>query len=175
MPFKGPIKLPTRGEVLCLYFSFREVPELVKSTQAFVADLVTQQVVRYWQMAPIQTMGLSWVKKKILKLVKEYEARRKSKNKEKCSIEAFKVKEFQNSLKLLFDIASPQAEDNITKDRLLVKKNDKGERVMKNRDDDLKFLEDQRGPRKGSMQGLYKVYVQKAAEKENRKKKEVIS
>ena len=53
-----------------LYFAFREVPELAKKNQALVANLVYQQVVWYWQIAPIQTVSIPTVNKKILKLIK---------------------------------------------------------------------------------------------------------
>ena len=53
------------------------------------------------------------------------------------------------SLDLLFDIASPEAEKILQVNRLL---------GSKETEEDLMFLEDQRGPRVGSMSGRDKVY-----------------
>ena len=132
-----------------LYFAYREVKEYANKPQMFVADLVCQQVIRYWKMAPIRTVSLPTVTKRILKLIKEHDNRSKSKNKDKCSMEALKHEEYKNKLVILFDIASPDAEKVIAQDRFLVKKDKNGELVRKDREDDLRFLEDQRGPRVG--------------------------
>jgi succinyl-CoA synthetase alpha subunit len=57
------------------------------------------------------------------------------------------------------------AEKEIENDRFLAKKNTKGELIKKDREDDLKFLEDQRKPRIGWMAGQDKVYAKRMENK----------
>ena len=171
LPFSGKARLPTREQILLLYFAYREVRDYKLASKAIVAEMVAKQTVKYWQMAPIPTVSLPTVIKRVLKLVDEHDARRRSRKSHettKTDTEEVKREGFKESLKKLFDIASSDAEKQIEKNRFLVKKNNKGEMVKKDKEEDLSFLEDQRGPRVGWMAGQDKVYFERTKEKEVR-------
>ena len=56
LPFTGKAKLPTREQILLLYFAFREVKEFKLKSKSDIAEMVSTEVVKYWEMAPIKTM-----------------------------------------------------------------------------------------------------------------------
>ena len=65
----------------------------------------------------------------------------------------------------LFDISSPEAEKEMMKNRLL---------GIKGKEEDLKFLEDQRGPRAGSI-GVRDQVFDKAVQKKKEREKKIDS
>ena len=172
LPFSGKARLPNREQTLLLYFAYRDIKELKLSSKTDIAEMVAKQIVKYWHIAPIQTVSLPTIRTRILRLVDEHAVRRKHVS-TKTATEEKKREEFMVSLRKLFDIANPNAEKEIQKDRFLVKKNSKGEIITKDREDDLNFLEDQRGPRIGWMAGRDKIYKQRTQDKEDRDLKEI--
>ena len=53
LPFIGKARLPTREQILLLYFAFREIKEHKLKFKQEVAEMGALQVVKYWDMAPI--------------------------------------------------------------------------------------------------------------------------
>ena len=172
LPFIGKARLPTREQILLLYFAFREIKEHKLKSKQEVAEMVALQVVKYWDMAPIKTVKNPTIETRIVRLVDEHDARRKNQSR-KTATEVKMRDDFKESLKRLFDIASVDAEKEIEKNRFLVKKNKNGEVITKDREEDLSFLEDQRGPRIGWMAGRDEVYWQRTSDKGERKKTEL--
>ena len=108
LPFSGRARLPTREQTLLLYFAYREIKDLRLKTKPEIAELVANQIVKYWDMAPIQTVSNRTIQTRILKVVDEHDARRRSQS-IKTATEENKREEFKESLKKLFDIASVDA------------------------------------------------------------------
>ena len=127
LPFSGKARLPTREQTLLLYFAFREVKELKLTSKTEIAEMAANEVVKYWDMAPIQTVSRSspTIRTRILKLVDEHDGLKKNKSRTTATEEK-KREEFKASLKDLFDIASPDAEKMIEQNRFLVKKDSLG-------------------------------------------------
>ena len=72
-PFKGPLQLPSKEQVLKLYLFYREQASNNKHIQAnTIAQKVSMQVTKYWKMAGFQTMVMPRVEKNILKQVDMY-------------------------------------------------------------------------------------------------------
>lgn len=141
LPFAGPQKLPTNGQVLKLYFAVRNSEKFSSTSRASVAELVSNLTLKYWTMANIPTVIFRTVVARINKLVDVY--KKVAKNKTKVNPSQVKEREdFSNNFEKLFDIASPAAEKELVKNRLLGKDE---------KEEDLKFLEDQRGDRVGSI------------------------
>ena len=103
--------------------------------------MVSRLVVNYWVMANIPTVELRTITSRVVKLVEKYNTLVKLKAKQNPA-EVKKREDFVSNLANLFDIASSEAEKEMLKNRLL---------GNKDKEEDLKFLEDQRGPRVGSM------------------------
>ena len=165
LPFNGPQRLPTSEQVLKLYFVFRGLDKYARSSVQDVSELVSKLIIKYWAMANITTVDIRSVKIKVGKLVGQYEKLVKSKAKQNAA----QVKEgnFVTKISKLFDIASAEAEKEMVKNRLL---------GIKDKEEDLKFLEDQRGPRAGSIgvrdQNFDKAVERKKGERGDRKTKE---
>ena len=141
LPFSGPQRLPTNGQVLKLYFVLRNSDKYALRSISELSELVSKLTIQYWNMANITTVELRTMKVKVTKLLGVYE--RLVKNKTMVNPAQVKMREdFVENMEKLFDIASPKAEQEMVKNRLLGN-NDKEE--------DLKFLEDQRGERAGSI------------------------
>lgn len=172
LPFSGKARLPTKEQILLLYFAFREIKEHKLKSKPDIAEMVGHQIVKYWEMAPIKTVGFPTIKKRILMVVNEHDARRRNQS-INTTTEVKKREDFLECLKKLFDIASVDAEKAIENNRFLVKKDKNGGVNTMDREDDLNFLEDQRGARVGWMTGRDEVYWQRTNKKEVRKKTEL--
>ena len=82
--------------------------------------------------------GILYFRHKVLQLDKDW--KNMNKNKSKTSEAAKQSREkYKKSLDMLFDIAAPRAEEVLDTDRL---------RTDEAKEEDLQFLEDQRGPHK---------------------------
>ena len=150
LPFQLPRKLPTRGEVTKLYWYLRQMEKYRYNTkQSKLADIVVSEVMKYWKMSNIETVYEHRVKKKVLSVVKEYEDRRKNFSQSARKEEQEKRNLYVASLENIFDITSPKAVEILQKNRLL---------GNKEKEEDLCFLEDQRGQRVGYMSDRDKVY-----------------
>ena len=171
LPYLGKARLPTKEQTLLLYFAFREVKELKLKSKDDIAEMTACEVIKYWSMAPIQTISMRSIKARILRLLDEHDALLRNKSRS-SSTENKKREAFKESIKKLFDIASPNAEKVIANDRLLAKKDSMGNLVVKDRDDDLQFLEDQRGPRIGWMSDKDKSCEKRVGDRVARKEKE---
>ena len=176
LPFKGKARLPTKEETLLLYFAIREVDKFKNSPEQTVIDMVAEQIVKYWKMAPVQTVAMTTIRSRIVCLLRKYRTRlkcRKSHEQTKTGKEEKNRKEYTESLAKLFDIAALDAEKQIEKNRFLVKKTPEGKVDMSDREDDLHFLLDQRGPRIGWMSGMDEVYWERSKGSETRKRKQL--
>ena len=149
LPFRLPRKLPTRGEVTKLYWYLRRMEKYRYTKQSKLADIVVSEVMKYWKMSNIETVYEHRVKKKVLSVVKEYEDRRKTFSQSGRKGEQEKRNLYVASLENIFDITSPKAVEILQKNRLL---------GNKEKEEDLCFLEDQRGQRVGYMSDRDKVY-----------------
>ena len=147
-PFVGKRKLPTRMEVLKLWY-FLRVEEGKQNgwVKAGTLNTIVAKVVeKYWHHA-----GSCWKTKAPLssevdKLLTEYQKLFKSKGRTdavKYSKELKSREEFLNSCNKLFDVAHPQLEEILNQNRILGN--------LGVRDQDLRFLQDQRGPGHGFM------------------------
>ena len=149
LPFKGKIKLPTELEVLKLVLFLRDeagrtnnwvrVEDIYKS--------VASVVQKYWDMAGFITK--TRVDREVEKIHKEYQKLKKDQNRQTPSC----VKARENFLMVrndkderrekLFDIAHKDLEQKLQQDRI------RGNLGVT--DDDLNFLQDQRGERRSFM------------------------
>ena len=153
LPWLGPLQLPTVEQVLKLFFYFREVAGLKNSSvsRGEVVNKVADQVVRYWSMAGFMTMKMFNVVIKIKKEVEKYEQLQKNRSKT-TEKEVMKREGYLEEIKKLFDIATPNLEDILTKSRLL-STDDEDTRYRQDtgytrKTEDLSFLLDQRSERK---------------------------
>ena len=105
LPFRGKARLPTREQTLLLYFAFREVKEFKLKGKAEIAEMTASEVVKYWSMAPIQTVSMRTIQSRILKLLDEHDALLRNKSRS-SSTEENKRETFKESIQKLFDIAS---------------------------------------------------------------------
>ena len=144
-----------------LFYFCTTIDRMKTWTKGKVADLVEKEILKYWTRANIAVQNGFWIKKKIMMIVKRYEILTKN-LKRNSETEARKRAQFLTDLKSLFDVASPDAEDKLKRDRLL------GDEEA---EDDLKFLEDQRGKRKMVMGGLDNKYGKKLDDKGDRSDK----
>ena len=160
LPFNGPQRLPTSEQVLKLYFVFRGLDKYARSSVQDVSELVSKLILKYWAMANIITVDIRYVKMKVAKLVGQYDKLVKSKAKQNPA-QVKERQDFVKNMSKLFDIASPEAEKVMVKNRLL---------GIKDKEEDLKFLEDQRGPRVGSI-GVRDQNFDKAVERKDVREK----
>ena len=159
-PFAGKPKLPTKMEVIKLWYFLRvEVGKKNQWVKSGVINSVVAQVVeKYWAHA-----GNCWRTKRDLykevdKLVQQYQKLLKSRGRtdpKKYPKEVEARDQFLKSLDSLFDVAHPDLENILSQNRLLGN--------LGVREQDLKFLQDQRGPRLGFMGGEDVQYGQKVA------------
>ena len=113
-----------------------------------IAAKVLEEIKKFWAHSNIPIQHDWWVKKSILALNSKYLGILKHLKRETPS-EVSKRSNFQSGLQKLFDIASPDAERELQKDRLLGKT-----KAL----EDLKFLESQRTDRVAKMAGHDKKY-----------------
>ena len=141
LPFSGPQRIPTSEQVLTFYFVFCGMDKDACSSVLDVSELVSKLILKNWVMANITTFEIRSVKLKLAKLVGMYDKLVKSKNSQ-TPAEVTKRQDFVTNIAKLFDIASPEAEKEMMKNRLL---------GIRDKEEDLRFLEDQRGLRAGSI------------------------
>ena len=120
LPFPGRPKLPTKGQALKLMMFLKKSDKCKTLSTADIANLVLEEVYRYWRMANIPVMVHFRAKKKVIKDFEDYQklVKNKSRNTE---IENKKRVEFVGDLEKLLDIAALEAEEKIRKDRVLEK------------------------------------------------------
>ena len=151
LPWLGPLQLPTIEQVLKLYFYFREVAGRKNSTVPRAeVNKVAKHAVRYWSMAGFETMKMYNVVIRIKKEVEKYEVLQKNRSKTNEK-ELMKRQEYVEAIKKLFDIATPDLEDILTKSRLLDTDDEctryRQEAGYTRKTEDLTFLLDQRADR----------------------------
>ena len=139
LPFTGKPKLPSKEQTLKLMMFYKKSSRFKSTSTGDIANLVLDQLYRYWKIANIPVMVHFRAKKKVVDLFNDYQSLLKLKNRD-TDKEKAKRAEFQTDLTKLFDLAAVDAEDKIRKDRLL--QNDA-------KCEDILFLEDQRRPRVG--------------------------
>ena len=171
-PFVGKPKLPTRMEVLKLWYYLRvEVGKKNGWVGASVLNTVVGGVVeKYWLHAGSCWKTKSTLHREVDKLVKEYQILLKSKGCNDPVKNAKKIEardQFLNGLYSLFDVAHPDLENILSQNRLLGN--------LGVREQDLKFLQDQRGPRLGFMAEEDVQYGQKVAAQVKRSASALVS
>ena len=174
LPFKGPLQLPTVEQVVKLFFFMKEQVGLRNSkvSQDDIAKGVSKYIGKYWTMAGFMTMSETSIRKKILKEVENYQKINKNKNRV-SQTESAKRQDYLESVKKLFDIAAPNLEEKLVKDRLLDKDDEntlyRAKDGYTRKTEDIAFLEDQRGERKMVMGERDETY-EKRKENSNSKK-----
>ena len=150
MSLKDKYNLPTNESVLLLFHFFRNLdkPGTVSTKNADIAAKVLVELKKFWERNNIPIQHDWWIKKSILGLNSKYLDILKHIKRE-TSTEIKKRSNFQSSLQKLFDIASPVAEQELQKDRVLGKKKAQ---------EDSMFLESQRTDRVAKMVGQDKKY-----------------
>ena len=159
-PFAGKPKLPTKMEVIKLWYFLRvEVGKKNQWVKSGVINSVVAQVVeKYWAHAGNCWRTKNNLYKEVDKLVQQYQKLLKSRGRtdpKKYPKEVEARDQFLKSLDSLFDVAHPDLENILSQNRLLGN--------LGVREQDLKFLQDQRGPRLGFMGGEDVQYGQKVA------------
>ena len=152
--------LPTKECVLLLFHFFRNCDK--SSSNAQIADKVLVEIKKFWVHGNIPTQHVWWARRSIVTLNSKYLGILKH-MKHDTPTEVKKREAFQSSLFKLFDIASPEAERELKKDRLLGKKK---------AEEDLLFLESQRTDRVAKMGAHDKKYDHKKYKNLKRKGKE---
>ena len=146
-----------------LYFYFREVAGRKNGTvpRAEVVNKVGKYAVRYWSMAGFVTCEMCNVVGRIKKEVEKYEVLQKNRSKT-TEKEFLKRQEYVEAIKKLFDIATPDLEDILSKSRLLSTDDEctryRQEAGYTRKTEDLTFLLDQRADRKMVMENRDKRY-----------------
>ena len=130
-------QLPTNSQALKHLF-YKKKADMKGQPLSAVAQQVVLQIINIWDMAKIPSMTVQNAKKKLEKLFNKWIWLQKSEKKQGDK-DIQNRKEFSDNLGILFDIACPAWENKITTDR--IKSNEE-------REEDLRFLLDQRGPRK---------------------------
>ena len=136
---KNKSDLPTKNNILVLFHFFRNIDRT--SNKSLIADKVIAEVDKYWQRSNIPTQSKIWIKKVIIGLNSHYENLLKNIKRE-TETEIFKRDTFVTEMGALFDIASPEAEKQLRKDKVL---------GVKKAQEDLMFLESQRTDRVAKM------------------------
>ena len=130
-------QLPTNSQAL-KHLLYKKKTDMKGQPLSAVAQQVVLQIINIWDMAKIPSMTVQNAKKKLEKLFNKWIWLQKSEKKQGDK-DIQNRKEFSDNLGILFDIACPAWENKITTDR--IKSNEE-------REEDLRFLLDQRGPRK---------------------------
>ncbi|ESN92918.1 hypothetical protein HELRODRAFT_165054 [Helobdella robusta] len=142
--------LPTTGDVLRMFFYYHQVE---KKTVPESAKLSSDKVMDMWNKARIPTTYHTHVVEKVKSVVDDYKLIKKNKNRQSEAQRA-REKEFEEKEHMLFDIAHQHAMQLI--------------RIQ----EDIEFLEDQRGSRRMQMSGIDKDLTKKEERTEQRKCKE---
>ena len=143
-------RLPSIGEVLQVFLFHHKIQ---KEVLLVAAASTAEKVMEVWRRANIPTSDVSWVKKKILKLYKEYGTLAKSKSR-KTEMEEMKRCIFRDSLEDMFDIAHSKAME------------------AKIPEEDKAFLEAQREDRQScSMAGVDEKLKQATEEKRRKRQR----
>ncbi|ESO02818.1 hypothetical protein HELRODRAFT_174241 [Helobdella robusta] len=142
--------LPTTGDVLRMFFCYHQVE---KKTVPESAKLSSDKVMDMWNKARIPTTYHTHVVEKVKSVVDDYKLIKKNKNRQSEAQRA-REKEFEEKEHMLFDIAHQHAMQLI--------------RIQ----EDIEFLEDQRGSRRMQMSGIDKDLTKKEERTEQRKCKE---
>ncbi|ESN98184.1 hypothetical protein HELRODRAFT_84940 [Helobdella robusta] len=142
--------LPTTGDVLRMFFYHHQVE---KKTVPESAKLSSDKVMDMWNKAKIPTTYHTHVVEKVKSVVDDYKLIKKNKNRQSDEQRA-REKEFEEKEHMLFDIAHQHAMQLI--------------RIQ----EDIEFLEDQRGSRRMQKSGIDKDLTKKEKRTEQRKCKE---
>ena len=120
LPYSRALKLPIIDQVLKLYFFLRDQTGSKNGhvSQKELSNKVASHVIKYWDMAGYKTMWMATVESHIMKELARYNTINKSR-KRTTDGEVKKRAEYAESIKKLFDIASPNLVETITKSRLL--------------------------------------------------------
>ena len=169
LPFKGKINLPTREQVIKLYLYLRKLPGHYNMSKENLAQIVTEHICVYWEMANFSTIQEKHIKKKVLKELVMWKTLHK--NKRNTEIEQTKKTKYLQDVKLIFDVASKDLEDKLNKDRLLLDKTKPTEKQKERLVEDLAFLKDQYGPRLSSMGPIDSKYKAKTDNRVERMQK----
>lgn len=153
LPFAKSNQLPTKEQVLKLYYYLRE--QVGKNnkhiSQLDLSKKVAGFVTIYWQRAGFKTVTFFRIVNHIQKLIESYQKIVKNLSKTTPK-EVEKRESYEEEIKKLFDIAAPDLEEALSKDRILGK--DDACTVYREKEgytrktEDLHFLNDQRGDRK---------------------------
>ena len=152
--------LPTKRNILVLFHFFRNIDRM--SNKSDIAEKVLAEINKYWPRCNIPTVKKEWIKKGILSLNTSYEKLLKHIKRENQT-EISKRERFVTSLTKLFDIASPVAEKQLRKDKVL---------GMKKAQEDLLFLESQRTNRTAKMINHDTVYDKQVVKSKSKKVKQ---
>ena len=68
-PFQGKRQLPTKGQVLCIYFYFRGQNKFHRVSQSQIMDMVLEQVAKCWRLANIKAKTITNMKSNLIKLL----------------------------------------------------------------------------------------------------------
>ena len=176
-PWVGPLQLPTREQVLKLYLFYKEHVGLRNSfvSQSDISNKVASHVTKYWYMAGFQTVKMSNVVSHVKKEVMKFQDinKHRSRNSEK---EIVKRNEYTTQLGKLFDIATPDLENILSKSRILAADDECTRYRLKKgytrKTEDISFLEDQRGERKMVMTDRDTSYEERAESNRIRRQKD---
>ena len=107
LPFRDKAKLPTKEKVLKLMMFYKK--KLKYKTSGEVAEMVLEEIYRYWRMANILVITHWLAKKQVLKLFEVYQKLVNLKTR-LTNTEKLKRESFMKDLEKLFDIAKPESE-----------------------------------------------------------------
>ena len=176
-PFSGAHKLPTIEQVLKLYFFLREQAGAKNShvSQKEISCKVASHVVMYWNMAGYKTKVMPRVENSISKELAIYNTILKSRKRTTAG-EIKKRTEYFEKIKKLFDIATPNLVEILTKSRLLGVDDEcpryRVEEGYTRKTEDVSFLLDQRGDRKMVMGEYDGSFVERLEKNKLRKENE---
>lgn len=152
-------KLPTNRQVF-QYFLYLKQDTPRENNESLAYDMV-DAVLPFWNMARIKTVTRQ---NAMLNFMKMHEKHRKlCRNRGRESDPEGKRASFCKELNRLFDIAAPDAIDEIRKNRLLT--NEKKE-------EDVNFYTDQKGDRRAHMSGHDKIFESKSQQQSQRRERE---
>ena len=141
----GGTKLPTLRQIFQYVLYLQELSPASYPVKECIAHAV-DQVLPFWLMAGIKTIGTQYAEEKLSKSWNEWIKLKKNR---KCPSDAGgKRKFFPEKLDKLWDITSPDAVEVIEKSRFLTEEKKK---------EDIAFYEDQKHDRVSSMIGKDKV------------------
>ena len=104
--------------MLLFYFFLRD--EFKKGIKTELLNRVRVEVEKMWGMAGYKTMSRQGLDKKLLRLLDSYQAIKKDSQKtRKSEIYERRREEWKKSLDVIFECASPDAEEVLQKSRLL--------------------------------------------------------